>query len=101
MSSLGLGVSVSSSALLCLSGVTWCQERHGFARPPSPLGHERRGFGPQHSYPSCPNVMFSLKRRLSSRSSWVMWHHFSLQAQVTGEGVQSATVSPATRPTLL
>lgn len=35
-------------------------------------------------YPSCPKVMFSLKRRLSSRSSCVMWHHFSLQAQGAG-----------------
>lgn len=31
------------------------------------------------AHPSCPKVMFSLKRRLSSRSSCVMWHHFSLQ----------------------
>lgn len=35
--------------------------------------------------------MFSLNRRLSSRSSCVMWHHFSLQAQGTGKGIQSAT----------
>lgn len=81
-------------------GVTWCQDDTGLP-PPHPLGHEGRGFGPQCSHPSCPNVMFSLKRRLSSRSSWVMWHHFSLQAQVTGQGVQSAAASPATRPALL
>lgn len=34
---------------------------------------------PRPAHPSCPKVMFSLKRRLSSRSSCVMWHHFSLQ----------------------
>lgn len=35
---------------------------------------------PAHpAHPSCPKVMFSLKRRLSSLSSCVMWHHFSLQ----------------------
>lgn len=40
-------------------------------------------------HPSCPKVMFSLKRRLSFLSSWVMWHHFSLKAQVTGEGLRT------------
>lgn len=66
--------------------------RHGSGPQPIPLcpDHGGQGFGPQCSHPSCPKVMFSLNRRLSSRSSWVMWHHFSLQAQeVTGEGAQS------------
>lgn len=47
------------------------------------------------SHPSCPKVMFSLNRRLSLRSSWVMWHHFSLQAQGTGEGSRMPSRSPA------
>lgn len=42
------------------------------------------------AHPSCPKVMFSLKRRLSSRSSWVMWHHFSLQ----GMSQCGTTLSP-------
>lgn len=33
--------------------------------------------------------MFSLNRRLSSRSSWVMWHHFSLWAQEGQDGLQN------------
>lgn len=33
--------------------------------------------------------MFSLKRRLSSRSSWVMWHHFSLWTQEGQDGIQN------------
>lgn len=44
--------------------------------------HPRQGptaLSPRPAHPSCPKVMFSLKRRLSSRSSCVMWHHFSLQ----------------------
>lgn len=60
-------------------------------------GSRGRGSGPC-SYPSCPKVMFSLNRRLSSRSSCVMWHHFSLQAQGTGEGVQSATAPSHSPP---
>lgn len=39
----------------------------------------QEGRSPCPAHPSCPKVMFSLKRRLSSRSSCVMWHHFSLQ----------------------
>lgn len=48
------------------------------------------GWSPCPAHPSCPKVMFSLKRRLSSRSSCVMWHHFSLQ----GTSQSGTTLSP-------
>lgn len=48
-------------------------------------------------YPSCPKVMFSLNRRLSSRSSWVMWHHFSLQT--SKQILYREASTPPSRPT--
>lgn len=50
------------------------------------------------TYPSCPKVMFSLNRRLSSRSSWVMWHHLSLQAQEGQRGASSPCPRHSTLP---
>lgn len=36
------------------------------------------------THPSWPKVMFSLNLELSSFSSWVIWHHFSLNVQKQG-----------------
>lgn len=41
------------------------------------------------THPSWPKVMFSLNLELSSFSSWVIWHHFSLQVQKQGVKVRS------------
>lgn len=65
----------------------------GPARP----AFSSRGARGGGTHPSCPKVMFSLNRRLSSRSSWVMWHHLSLQAQ---EGQQGASGPRPRRSTL-
>lgn len=54
-----------------------CCWRKGSCRYRS--GHSQMQANFFSAYPSCPKVMFSLNRKLSSRSSWVMWHHFSLQ----------------------
>ena len=50
------------------------------------------------THPSCPKVMFSLNRRLSSRSSWVMWHHLSLQEQGGQRGASGPRPRRSTLP---